>query len=396
MSRRVGQTGNVFQRGFTKLWNPSASAYGRYYIDTSEGRKRQTITLGICATRTCARRKLREHIDSEGINSKQAFSTNTASALTFREQAERWIAALATRRRKPVKPATIFNWQHVLDGWILPNLGDKLMSEVSNGALRELVEKMAAAGLSATTIVNYVQPVKMVIASAVDAEGDQIYPRKWNHEFIQLPIVNKDQQHQPTVDATEIESILANAKGQYAVLFALLSGSGVRRGEVLALKDTDFSPDCRVLSISRSIWHGQEQAPKTSAAVREVDIPESLAAVLREYSAGKSGHLFATKTGRPLGQRNVLHVLHQVADRKIGFNCFRRFRVTHLRKNRVPEDLLRYWIGHANKSITDGYSKVKEDRAFRTLCVENVGLGFSLDGLHRLQNTQPLVAVTAA
>jgi hypothetical protein len=62
----------------------------------------------------------------------------------------------------------------------------------------------------------------------------------------------------------------------------------------------------------------------------------------------------------------------------------------------VPEDLLRYWIGHADKSITDGYSKVKEDRAFRTLCAESAGLGFSLDGLHRLQNTQPLVAVAAA
>lgn len=395
MSRRVGQTGNVFQRGFTKLWNPSASAFGRYYIDTSEGRKRQTISLGTCATKTCARRKLREHIDSEGINTKQAFTTNTAPT-TFREQAELWIAGLATRRRRPVKPATIFNWQHALDGWILPNLGDMLLSEVSNGALRELVEKMAVAGLSAKTIVNYVQPVKMVVASAVDDEGEQIYPRKWNHDFIQLPIVNKDQQHRPTVDEAEIESILAKAKGRYAVLFALLSGSGLRIGEALVLKDTDFSPDCRVLSVSRSIWHGQEQAPKTPAAVREVDIPESLAAVLREYVAGKSGYLFATKSGRPLSPRNVLRALYQIADRKIGFHSCRRFRVTHLRKSRVPEDLLRYWIGHADKSITDGYSKVKEDRAFRTLHAETAGLGFSLNGLHRLQNTQPLVAVAAA
>ena len=143
------------------------------------------------------------------------------------------------------------------------------VSDVSNGALRELVDKMATAGLSAKTIVNYVQPVKMVVASAVDKDGEQLYPRKWNHDFIQLPIVNKEEQHCPTVDAPDIEGLLV--KGRYAVLFALLSGSGLRIGEALALKDTDFSLDCRILTVSRSIWHGREQAPKTPSAVREVD-----------------------------------------------------------------------------------------------------------------------------
>jgi hypothetical protein len=39
---------------------------------------------------------------------------------------------------------------------------------------------------------------------------------------------------------------------------------------------------------------------------------------------------------------------------------------------------LRFWIGHADRSVTDGYSKVKEDVAFRQSCAANVGLGFEL------------------
>jgi type I restriction enzyme M protein len=35
---------------------------------------------------------------------------------------------------------------------------------------------------------------------------------------------------------------------------------------------------------------------------------------------------------------------------KAGFHAFRRYRVTHLRKNRGPEDLLRLWIGHADRA----------------------------------------------
>ena len=48
------------------------------------------------------------------------------------------------------------------------------------------------------------------------------------------------------------------------------------------------------------------------------------------------------------------------------------------RKQRVPEDLLRFWIGHADKSVTDGYSKVKEDVEFRRFTAEQAGLGFRM------------------
>jgi hypothetical protein len=62
----------------------------------------------------------------------------------------------------------------------------------------------------------------------------------------------------------------------------------------------------------------------------------------------------------------------------MGAHAFRRFRTTWLRKQHAPEDLLRFWLGHANKSVTDGYSKLKEDVAFRKKVVEQVGIGFEL------------------
>src|SRR5439155_22032217 len=151
-----------------KPWSPTAPTYGRYRIDLPgcPERKRRTVSLGICSSRSLARRKLREHIEVGGINTKEAFATNTAPATTFRAQAAKWIGSLPTRRRKPVKPATVFVWQHALDKWVLPSLGDKFLGDVSNGVLRDLVEKMAAAGLSAKTIVNYAQVVELVVASA--------------------------------------------------------------------------------------------------------------------------------------------------------------------------------------------------------------------------------------
>jgi hypothetical protein len=58
-------------------------------------------------------------------------------------------------------------------------------------------------------------------------------------------------------------------------------------------------------------------------------LPEPLARLLEEYAANKSGYLFATKSGRPLGQRNVLRAAHATG-KKVGLHSFRRFRTETL------------------------------------------------------------------
>src|SRR5262249_38376583 len=140
--------------------------------------------------------------------------------------------------------------------------------------------------------------------------------------------------------------------------------------------------------VRRSIWHGQEQDPKTPAAIREIDIAEPLVALLREYVAGKSGYLFATAGGRPLMQRNVHHALH-AAGARAGFHALRRFRTETLRKARVPEDLIGLWLGHARRTVTDLYaSGVQQDLAWRREWCDRVGLGFGLRGLQNASQNQ--------
>jgi integrase len=392
LSRRIGQTGNVFQH--CKPWNPIAPAYGRFWVDEpgNAKRKRSTVSLGNCSSRSTARRKLREYIEREGINSAVAFTTNTSPATTFRWQAEKWIASLSTRKRKPVKPATIHGYQHVLDKWLLPNIGEMLLSDVSNTELKLLIQMMRDGGLVAKTIVNYTFVIKLVMASAVDAEGEQIYPRKWNHDFVEMPIVNKNEQPRPTVTESELATRLAKAKGRYLVMFALAAGGGLRIGELIALKPCDLSDECHVLSVERSIWHGKEQKPKTDAAIRKVDLAEPLARLLLSFVAGKSGYLFSTKSGRPLSQRNVLRAWHRTGT-KVGLHALRRFRAETLRRACVPEDLIQMWLGHAKKTVTDYYAGgLKEDVSWRREWAERAGLRFQL-GHVGLQN---VVAIDSA
>jgi hypothetical protein len=43
-----------------------------------------------------------------------------------------------------------------------------------------------------------------------------------------------------------------------------------------------------------------------------------------------------------------------------------------------PGRLIRLWLGHANKNITDGYSLLKEDSQFRRKIAEQVNIGFEI------------------
>jgi len=162
----------------------------------------------------------------------------------------------------------------------------------------------------------------------------------------------------------------------------------VRIGEALGLKVGEHvSTDCRTLYIRQSVWNGKEQDPKTDNAVRDIDVCSDLAAMLMEYIGNRTdGFLFHSGSGGPLLQRNILRdglnpVLTELGlkqDDK-AFHSFRRFRVMHLRKSRVPWDLEKFWIGHADKDVTDKYAvQLKEDLDWRKDVAEKTGLGFVL------------------
>ncbi len=118
--------------------------------------------------------ELNEIVEASGVNDVQEFVASTG--ITFREQAKWFLNHSVKRKRRPVKPATIQTWQNCTDKWLNPNLGDLLLGSINNATVKVVVAKMNEAGLSAKTICNYVGLVKLVLASAIDANGEQLYP----------------------------------------------------------------------------------------------------------------------------------------------------------------------------------------------------------------------------
>jgi integrase len=353
------------------------------------GQDRIYASQKICPTDTNApgylpkgerRRRASEIVEASGVNDLKELVGS--EGVTFREQTKWFLNHSVNRKRHPVKQATITTWQNCTDKWLNPNLGNLLLGSINNATVKTVVTKMNDAGLSPKTISNYIGLVKLVLASAIDENGEELFPRKWNHEFLDIPLV--ENQHQPTFTPEQMTAIVQKANGQEQILYSLLAGTGLRVGEAFGLEVKHLSTDCRTITVEQSCWEGEIQTPKTKNAYRQVDLCTGLANLLKAFIGDRqSGLVFTNGVGKPLSQTMVLRrslhpILKEIGAEKAGFHAMRRFRTTWLRKQRAPEDLIKFWLGHAKQSITDGYSMLAQDLDFRREVAEKLGTGFEV------------------
>ena len=244
------------------------------------------------------------------------------------------------------------------------------------------------------TVENYLQVPKMVVASVVDDDGNQVYPREWNHEFMDVPLVEKSKQNTPSF-SSEVMTGLAKWKNpKMGMLFIVSGAAGIRISEALGIEiGKHLSPDLRTISVRQQARHCKVKPRlKTPSAMREVDIHPDIAALLKAFVGDrKSGFLFTSRNGKPLSSSNIIrrhlhpalkelgYVNPYTGTHKAGNHAFRRFRNTYL-KNQTgcPEGLRNYWMGHAGNSMDDLYDKIKEDVEFRKEWAEKSGYGFEL------------------
>jgi integrase len=105
----------------------------------------------------------------------------------------------------------------------------------------------------------------------------------------------------------EVKRILANTKGGEQLFFWLAAETGMRVGELVALRASDVDVEKISVEVSKAIWRRTEHNPKTEAGFRSICISAQLCSQLQEYLAGRTeGYLFHTSSGNPWDASNVL------------------------------------------------------------------------------------------
>ena len=301
--------------------------------------------------------------------------------MTVQEQWEQYIEGLRTRKRNPVAPTTLDRYTCYWGKWIGPNLGSRKVCSVENKAMRDFVAVLAKATLAPTTIRAITTVLKDLLSSAVDKNGNELYPRKWNADFIDMPVVEKRSMKAPSIGSDALETALERTQSPRMALYALIAGTGLRIAEALGIrvgkddgKGSFWLPaDSKI--IIRDQYHGRygHTPTKTPAGCREVDLAPELNTFLQKHASAE-GYLFGGKEPWAIStlERKVKE------DGIPGFHSLRRFRLTHLENQNTPRSLAYFWTGHADESTHDSYIKLEKEYAARKEWVVKVGLGFRL------------------
>jgi integrase len=405
MSRRSGQVGSISVSG--KWWRV------RFWMDVEGQEQRQYMSERICPvsgpgalTESERKRRAKRIVEASGANSEETLVKSIASVqgTTFRHQASAWLTRM---KKQNTAPSTLETWESCVEKWLNPNIGELPLSAIKRTVVQDLIDKMVASRLAPKSIANYFQVVKMVIASRTNEDGEELHPRSWAKMQLVIPKVIKKKQHRPSVDENTVNGLIAGSHGTQQMLFILLAASGLRIGEALGVRIENIKDNGTCIVIKSKVCKGIEQDfLKTSNGEREIDLPKSVAKLLMDYiGQRKSGLLLCSRNGKPLSESNIINRwLHPMLEKMnapvAGNHAFRRFRITHLRKNYVPRDLEHFWMGHADEEIGDLYSKLMHDLSYRKDVAERIGTGFDvpeiLNTKAELNLVEPKIAVDDA
>ena len=190
-----------------------------------------------------------------------------------------------------------------------------------------------------------------------------------------------------TVQAEDIAPLLGEARKMensssvpYYALFYTALHTGMRRGELLALRWCDVDLELMTISVHRSLQVLKDSTkiirePKTPKAKRLIAMTPSLALQLREHKESQSALrllnnspiqpddlIFSDLDGQPINPNTVTPAFNKIAKRvglKLRLHDLRHTHATLMLKSGVHPKIVSERLGHATVAFTlDAYSHV--------------------------------------
>jgi integrase len=187
--------------------------------------------------------------------------------------------------------------------------------------------------------------------------------------FVDIRIPKPRRRKHPAATFEQINAVVTKAAteaSQWVAIFATLAFTGLRIGELVALRREDVDLKERLIRVRvREGWK-----PKTAGSEREVPIHRRLAALLTTVKKSKGDYFFSAQPSRqyPEGDHRVNpreanvdfqelaaacgHVVGR-EQRGLTLHALRRFFKTFCLDSGVPKPMVDFWTGHVDESSMD-------------------------------------------
>jgi integrase len=252
--------------------------------------------------------------------------------------------------------------------YVDPQIGSIPLDRLRPADVTRMLVGMEKAGMSGSTRRSAYAALRGALADAVDNELLGANPV----EKVKRPRASTPEATSLTPD--QVASLLRGAAGlRYAAVLRLILGTGLRRGEALALRWADVNLDRGEARITGSLVRTDGQLvvaeTKTARSRRVVSLSPAMLALLtrqRAAQAGErlraanlwadSGFVFTTEFGHPADPRNLLRAVKLASAKsglgEIGVHTLRHTYATVALLNRVPLHVVSRNLGHSSIAIT--------------------------------------------
>jgi integrase len=275
------------------------------------------------------------------------------TGVTFSEAADEWLRYVEHDRNR--KPSTIVGYKAILRAQLLPAFGDEPIESITT----EMVESWLAGFDRAPAT----RTKALVLLNGIFKRARKVYglPTNPASEVERPPI-----RQSGDIDVFSLEEVMALVRAasstQDAAIYLTAAFTGLRRGELLALRwrDVDFSN--QVVRVRSSYADGALTTPK-SGKVRSVpmapDVAEALAKLgQRKNWTSDDDLVFVGQSGSYLDGR-ALRRRYDAALKRAGLRKLRFHDLRHTFGTRMigKADIRRVqeWMGHADIQTTMKY-----------------------------------------
>lgn len=268
------------------------------------------------------------------------------------------------------------NYENRIYNHIIPEIGDIPLNKLTQSNLQQFYARTKSNGRKIRVEANgaglsdrMIRAVHANCRSALEKAVQEGLIR--TNPAIGCKLPPKKSREMKVLTQNEVIRFLNRAKQEdYFELFLLELGTGMRRGEILALKWSDLNLTTGELRIERqvNVIHGEAiiSAPKTKASIRTVILPPSLLQILSEYKERVDSEwmfpspLDNSKVRNPSAVRKRLQlILERAGCPKVRFHDLRHTFSTMALENGMDIKSLSSMLGHVSSATTiDIYSHI--------------------------------------
>jgi len=331
---------------------------GRFVLDfRDQTGKRRWVTMPKGITRQEAKIKLGKMLKQV---EKETFRPSREIP-KFEKVAEDWL----TIKKVDLRYGSYKQYRGHIRNHLVPFLGRLRVDTVTYPAIERFKSHCRETDVSVATIKKILTTLGTIMVYAVRC---RYIDHNTVREVEQPRKTSEDHSEIQPFSPEEIRAILdATPQRKYRMLFLFAALTGLRQGELFALKWGDVNWQDSQVHVKRTYNHGEFYQPKSKAGNRKVDLSPALLHELKEwrvaskYSKG-TDLVFPTDVGTPLNHGNVLRRHYNPALEKAGVphRKFHTFRHTFASLLLEQGENIRYisgQLGHSSTSLTlDVYS----------------------------------------